>query len=72
MPEEKVLAKPQPESAEIDEQALVRACQNGRLESYEPLVRKYQSRICAHAYQFVRNEIDAEELAQVTFVKAWR
>ena len=72
MSEEKVLAKPQPESAEIDEQALVRACQNGRLESYEPLVRKYQIRICAHAYQFVRNEIDAEELAQVTFVKAWR
>src|SRR6185295_18786481 len=72
MPEEKVLAKPHPETAEIDEEALVRECQKGRLESYEPLVKKYQARICAHAYQFVRNETDAEELAQLTFVKAWR
>jgi len=72
MPEEKVLAKPQPEPAQIDEEALVRECQKGRLESYEPLVKKYQARICAHAYQFVRNETDAEELAQLTFVKAWR
>jgi RNA polymerase sigma-70 factor (ECF subfamily) len=72
MPEEKVLAKRPPEAAEIDEEALVRECQKGRIESYEPLVKKYQARICAHAYQFVRNETDAEELAQMTFVKAWR
>ena len=72
MPEEKVLAKPRPEPAEIDEEALVRECQKGRLERYEPLVKKYQARISAHAYQFVRNEADAEELAQLTFVKAWR
>jgi len=71
MPESKVLAKPLPD-AEIDEEALVRECQKGRLESYEPLVKKYQARIAAHAYQFVRNEVDAEDLAQLTFVKAWR
>jgi RNA polymerase sigma-70 factor (ECF subfamily) len=73
MAQEKVLSRPvSGVHGELDEDKLVRQCQEGRLESFEPLVKKYQGRICAHAFQFVRNETDAEELAQVTFVKAWQ
>ncbi|MBV9464257.1 MAG: sigma-70 family RNA polymerase sigma factor [Verrucomicrobiae bacterium] len=63
--------KDPPEEGDIDEAKLVRECQQGKLESYEPLVKKYQSRICAQAYHFVRNEAEAEELGQMVFVKAW-
>ena len=72
MVQKELAAKAPPDEAEIDEKTLVRECQQGKLESYEPLVRKYHMRICAQAYHFVRNEGEAEELAQVTFIKAWR
>ena len=51
---------------------LAQRCQAGCPESFEQLVRRYESQIFNFLRQFTRNEQDAEDLTQVTFIKAHR
>ena len=51
---------------------LVERCQGGDLGAYEILVGRHRQRVYQYAYSRVRNEQDAADLSQETFVKAWR
>ena len=55
-----------------DETALIQAAQQGDLEAFEALVKRYQDRVIATAYRLVNQREDAEDIAQEAFVRAFR
>ena len=57
---------------ELSDRELVERCQRGRLEAYGELVARYRHRVYALALSMVRNEQDATDLCQETFVKGWQ
>jgi RNA polymerase sigma-70 factor, ECF subfamily len=57
---------------EPDDRVLVERCQAGELAAYEILVGRYRQRVYSLAYGMLRNEQDAVDLSQETFVKAWQ
>jgi RNA polymerase sigma-70 factor (ECF subfamily) len=58
--------------ADVSELELVRQCQAGRTDAFDELVTRYRTRIFAMIYNMVHNEQDAWDLAQESFLKAWR
>lgn len=67
----------QPSSASVryaaqDDTALVQAAQRGELEAFEELVARHRDKVYARALSIVRNETDAVDLSQETWVKAWQ
>ena len=61
-----------PAQADVSELELVRQCQTGSAEAFDELVTRYRTRVFAMIYNMVHNEQDAWDLAQESFVKAWR
>ena len=59
----------QPENPDLE---MVRAVQAGDATAYRGLVERYQGRIYAVCYGMVRNREDARDLAQESFVKAYK
>ena len=59
----------QPDVSELD---LVKRCQAGETEAFDELVTRYRTRIFGMIYNMVHNEQDAWDLAQDSFVKAWK
>ena len=51
---------------------LVRACRRGDLKAFEVIVGRYQSIVCAITYSAVGNHAVSEDLAQETFLRAWK
>ena len=72
---EETLSKPdiqvesENENISIDDNTLVRKCQDGDLEATERLIVRYQDRIYNVILKIVGNKDDAAELTQETFVK---
>jgi RNA polymerase sigma factor RpoE len=60
------------EAEEIDDLTLVRRAQSEDMRAYDLLVRRYQERIYATVYHMTSNHDDANDLAQETFIKAFR
>jgi RNA polymerase sigma-70 factor (ECF subfamily) len=58
--------------AELDDSALVRAAAAGAREAFDVLVERHQRTVYQVCYRFVNNHEDASDLAQDTFVRAWR
>jgi RNA polymerase sigma-70 factor (ECF subfamily) len=58
--------------ADVSEPDLVKQCQAGNAEAFDELVTRYRTRIFAMIYNMVHNEQDAWDLAQDSFVKAWK
>jgi len=56
----------------LSDRELVERCQRGRLEAYGELVKRYRNRVYALALSMVRNEEDATDLCQETFVRGWQ
>ncbi|MCX7887547.1 MAG: sigma-70 family RNA polymerase sigma factor [Verrucomicrobiae bacterium] len=56
----------------LSDRELVERCQRGQLEAYGELVNRYRNRVFALALSMVRNEEDATDLCQETFVKGWQ
>jgi RNA polymerase sigma-70 factor (ECF subfamily) len=54
------------------DQKLVRLAQAGDYRAFDALVCKYRARIMRLALRYARNEADAEDLVQDTFLKAYR
>ena len=52
--------------------ALIEATLNGNLQAFDLLVKKYQSRIVSLANRMVKDSATAEDIAQETFIKAYR
>src|SRR3954462_74771 len=61
-----------PAQADVSELELVRRCQAGESEAFDQLVTRYRTRVFAMIYNMVHNEQDAWDLAQESFVKAWK
>ncbi|MCL5096330.1 MAG: sigma-70 family RNA polymerase sigma factor [Candidatus Omnitrophica bacterium] len=58
--------------SEVDDEQLVSRSQRGDLTAYDELVRRYQERIYATVYHMTSNHEDANDLAQESFIKAFR
>lgn len=56
----------------FSDRELVREFKNGNENTFDTLVRRYQTKIYQQAWRMVRNEQDALELSQETFVRAFR
>src|SRR5436305_11636301 len=63
---------PEPAAQPIEETELVRRARRGDLTAYDELVRRYQERIYATVYHMTANHEDANDLAQESFIKAFR
>src|SRR6187431_2102042 len=59
----------QPDVSELD---LVKRCQKGDSGAFDELVVRYRTRIFGMIYNMVHNEQDAWDLAQDSFLKAWK
>src|SRR3954464_6450567 len=61
-----------PAQADVPELELVKRCQNGDSEAFDELVTRYRTRVFGMIYNMVHNEQDAWDLAQDSFLKAWK
>src|SRR6478735_7081859 len=61
-----------PAQADVPELELVKRCQDGDTTAFDELVTRYRTRIFGMIYNMVHNEQDAWDLAQGSFVKAWK
>jgi RNA polymerase sigma-70 factor (ECF subfamily) len=59
----------QTDASDLD---LVKRCQDGDAGAFDELVTRYRTRVFGMIYNMVHNEQDAWDLAQDSFVKAWR
>ena len=57
---------------ETTDRELVERCQRGAMDAYEVLVNRYRNRVFGLAFSMLRNEQDATDLCQETFVKGWQ
>jgi RNA polymerase sigma-70 factor (ECF subfamily) len=58
--------------ADVSEPDLVRRCQAGDTEAFDELVTRYRTRVFSMIYNMVHSEQDAWDLAQDSFLKAWK
>src|SRR5438552_10842919 len=58
--------------SDVSELDLVKRCQAGDTGAFDELVTRYRTRVFAMIYNMVHNEQDAWDLAQDSFVKAWK
>src|SRR6266478_16166 len=58
--------------ADVSELDLVRRCQAGDTGAFDELVTRYRTRVFSMIYNMVHSEQDAWDLAQDSFVKAWK
>lgn len=61
-----------PAQADVPDTTLVLQAQKGDTAAFDALVGRYRSRIFGMIYNMVHNEQDAWDLAQDSFVKAWK
>src|SRR5436189_5864096 len=55
-----------------DDQALVKAAQQGDMGAFEELVLRHRDKIYARAFSMMRNEEEAVDLSQEAWVKGWQ
>src|SRR5438445_13472494 len=67
MQTEATLAQP-----DVSELELVKRCQAGDTGAFDELVTRYRTRVFSMIYNMVHNEQDAWDLAQDSFLKAWK
>ena len=58
--------------ADVPELDLVRKAQAGDTEAFDELVSRFRNRVYGMIYNMVHNEQDAWDLAQDSFLKAWK
>src|SRR5437868_13072360 len=56
----------------LDEEVLIRRIRDGELELFHQLIRPYESRVYSAAFAILRNQADAEDVAQEAVLKAFR
>jgi len=61
-----------PAQADVSELDLVRRCQAGDTEAFDELVTRYRTRVFGMIHNMVHSEQDAWDLAQDSFLKAWK
>ncbi len=61
-----------PAPAEVPDAELVQQCQAGDTAAFDQLVGRYRTRVFGMIYNMVHSEQDAWDLAQDSFLKAWK
>ncbi|MHB8234101.1 MAG: RNA polymerase sigma factor [Solirubrobacteraceae bacterium] len=61
-----------PRDGELAEQALVARAREGDMDAFEQLVMRHADRLFATLRGFGLDELEAHEVAQETFLRAWR
>lgn len=56
----------------IPDEDLIRKIKKGDMESFNELVRRYETKIYSVAYRFMGNHADAGDLAQETFIRMYQ
>lgn len=59
-------------STSVSDEQLVARAQQGDKRSFDLLVLKYQHKVLALVRRFVRDPVEAEDIAQEAFIKAYR
>ena len=59
-------------SNDVSDEGLVGRAKQGDLEAYSELVRRHRERVYRTIIRFTRNHGDADDLAQETFLRAYR
>src|SRR5689334_8092933 len=62
----------EPVRVEPSDAEVVAHCQQGDLRAYELLVNRYRHKVYGLAFGMLRNEQDATDVAQESFVRAWK
>lgn len=57
---------------ELSDSELIAAVRAGDETSFEPLIRKYQSRVFATARRYARRDSEVEDIVQDVFIKAFQ
>ena len=57
---------------DTDDSALVERCRSGDVAAFEPLVEKYRQRVYRLAYNVLRDQEEAWDVAQEGFIRAWQ
>lgn len=65
-------AKPSYGAVELSDAELVIRSQSGDMGAFDQLVTRYRGKVYAMIVNMIHNEADAWDLAQDTFVKAWK
>ena len=55
-----------------EDEEIILECLSGNIDSYKYLVEKYQFRIINTCYKYTKNIVDAEDVAQEVFLKAYQ
>jgi RNA polymerase sigma-70 factor (ECF subfamily) len=55
-----------------EDEEIILECLSGNTDSYQYLVEKYQFRIINTCYKYTKNIVDAEDVAQEVFLKAYQ
>jgi RNA polymerase sigma-70 factor (ECF subfamily) len=55
-----------------DDAALIERCRAGDVAAFEPLVEKYRQRVWRLAYNFLRDQEEAWDVAQEAFIRAYQ
>ncbi len=55
-----------------DEAAVLARARQGDTKAFDELITRHRQRIYMHAYHMLRSEDDAVEIAQETFIRAWK
>jgi RNA polymerase sigma-70 factor (ECF subfamily) len=58
--------------SDVSELDLVKRCQAGETEAFDELITRYRTRVFGMIYNMVHSEQDAWDLAQDSFLKAWK
>ena len=59
-------------SADESDLSLVQRAQKGEAGAFDALVRRYQHKVVKLVMRYVRNQTEAEDIAQEAFIKAYR
>ncbi|MFM7625931.1 MAG: RNA polymerase sigma factor RpoE [Gammaproteobacteria bacterium] len=59
-------------SADASDLSLVQRAQKGEAGAFDALVRRYQHKVVKLVMRYVRNQTEAEDIAQDAFIKAYR
>ena len=55
-----------------EESSLLARARNGDTAAFDELITRHRQNVFMHTYQIVRNEEDALDLTQETFIRAWK